>query len=221
MTLQEQIQEFQSNLLESIPKETLQTIQNSTVEMINSGIEERTIKKGSRIPVFSLPNSSGKLVNSIELLRDGPLIISFYRGAWCPYCNLELRALQEQLPKIQKLGAQLVAISPNLPDTSLSFKEKNELTFEVLSDIGNSLAKDFGLVYNLGCELRDLYSQFGFDIPAQNGDDSYSLPIPATYIVRQDGVIDYAYVKADYTERMEPSLILEKLKNLIQASCSI
>ena len=122
--------------------------------------------------------------------------------------------MQLELPDIESLGAQLVAISPNLPDKSLSTVEKNHIAFEVLSDVGNHVARDFGLVFTLSEELRPIYASFGIDIPAFNGDHTFELPMPATYVIATDGIITYAFVDPDYTKRLEPSEIVKVLKNM-------
>ncbi len=122
--------------------------------------------------------------------------------------------MQLVLPEIESLGAQLVTVSPNLPDKSLSTIEKNDLAFEVLSDVGNHVARNFGLVFTLSEELRPIYASFGIDIPAFNGDDTFELPIPATYVIDTDGTITYAFVDADYTKRLEPAKIVEIIKNM-------
>ena len=134
--------------------------------------------------------------------------MSFYRGGWCPFCNLELWALQKILPEIERLGASLVAVSPELPDASLNTLEKHRLQFQVLSDRGNQVARQFGLVFTLPQELRPVYEQFGIDIPPHNGDQSFELPLPATYVIASDGTIRYAFVNSDYTQRAEPSDII-------------
>ncbi|NOR55016.1 MAG: redoxin domain-containing protein, partial [Sulfurovum sp.] len=148
------------------------------------------------------------------LLKDGPLVINFYRGGWCPYCNLELQAFQDVLPQIKELGAQLVAISPNLPDKSLSSIEKHALSFQVLSDVQNKVSRQFGLVYTLDEKLQPLYKQMGIDLPEFNGDESYELPLPATYVVDSKGMIKLAFAPADYTKRLDPNKVIEVLKEL-------
>ena len=121
------------------------------------------------------------------------------------------------LPEIESFGAQLVAVSPNLPDKSLSTAEKNDLTFEVLSDVGNHVARDFGLLITLAENLRPIYASFGIDIPIFNGDDTFELPMPATYVIDTNGIITYAFVDPDYTKRLEPTEIVEIIKNMMEA----
>lgn len=214
MTLEMQIKKLQEEMLPMIPADVLTLLLSKTQELVNSGISEKAFKKGDKIPKIILPNAHNKIINVNELLNDGPLVISFYRGGWCPYCNLELKALQDKLSEIKSNGGTLIAITPELPDNSLATSEKHKLEFEVLSDVGNKTVKEFGLVFNLAEELRPIYKQFNFDITKYNGDETWSLPIPATYIVNKEGVITEFFVNADYTKRMEPANIIEALKNL-------
>lgn len=214
MSLQDQIIEFQKEFLKNVPDEVLKVILKATERLAQSGIANNSLKVGDKAPSFSLPGVNGKSVPSIQLIEKGPLVINFYRGGWCPYCNLELKAYQDILPEIEKLGAQLIAISPNLPDKSLSTKEKNSLAFEVLSDIGNKTAREFGLVFTLDDKIRPIYKQFGINIPEDNGDESYELPFPATYVVNSDGTIVLAFVDADYTKRLDPAEVIKALKTL-------
>ncbi len=176
----------------------------------DSGILERALGPGQAVPRFSLPNAAGRTVSVEVLLAQGPLVISFYRGAWCAYCNLELRALQQALPQFEELGAGLVAISPQLPDKSLSQAEEHDLEFEILSDVGNRVARSFGLVFTLAEALRPLYAHH--DLAGHNGDDSLELPLPATYVVDSNGTILASFVDADYQKRMDPEDILRALE---------
>ncbi len=214
MLLKDEIQKMQEAMLPQIPEDVLKLLFSKIEELVNSGIAERTLNVGDEIPQINLPNAVGKTINVNSMLKDGPVVISFYRGAWCPYCNLELKALQNALPEIKSLDAQLIAISPNTPDNSISSIEKHGLEFEVLTDAGNKIAKEFRLVFNLADELRPVFKQFNFDVPKYNGDETWELPIPATYIVNTDGKIVHAFVNADYTKRMEPTEIISKLKEL-------
>lgn len=214
MSLLEQIEELQKEFMEQVSEDTLKLILGATEKLVGSGIAEKSLKQGDKIPAFSLPNAKGELVASDTLLSKGSLVINFYRGGWCPYCNLELRAYQDVVPEITALGAQLVAISPNLPDNSLSSIEKHSLSFDVLSDIGNKLSRQFGLVFTLDEQLHPLYKQFNIDIAAFNGDESYELPIPATYVVNSDGVIELAFVDADYSNRLDPGEVIAALRNM-------
>jgi peroxiredoxin len=214
MKLKEKLANLAAEMQFKLPEEVKAVMNQAGINLVNSGILEQSLREGDRLPDFILPNVFGKLINIQELLKSGPVVISFYRGGWCPYCNLELRALQQVIPQIQTYGGNLVAISPETPDHSLSTVEKNELSFEVLSDVGNQVARQFGLVYTLPEELRPIYHEFGINLLDFNGDETFELPIPATYIIQSDGMIIYSFVNPDYTQRQEPEEIVMMLKNL-------
>ena len=214
MTLAKQLENQLTKAKANIPAEKLAVMAQATTELINSGIAEQTLQVGDTLPPINLPNALGKTVNTQDLLTEGALVISFYRGQWCPYCNLELRALQQALPEFKALGASLVAISPQNPDNSLSTTEKNELTFEVLSDVGNQVARQLGLVFQIPEQLRPIYQSFGIDLPEHNGDETFELPIAATYVINRDGKVVYAFVNPDYTQRAEPADIVAAVANL-------
>ncbi len=204
---------MQEELVPKIPKHVMDMILETSAKMMEQNLATRAIKKGETLPSFELTDASGKRVSSEKLLLNGPLVISFYRGGWCPYCNVELRALQKVLPEIKANSATLLAISPELPDHSLSTQKKNELEFSVLSDPGNQVAKKFGLVFELDTRLAPLFKEsFGWDLEAINGVEKVELPIPATYVVDPKGVIQYAFVETDYTLRAEPEKILAILR---------
>jgi len=211
MSLQEQISEMQQGILPNIPVETLAVMQKATEKLVASNIADTSLKVGNRMPDFALPNTRGDRVHIKDLLDKGPVVLSFYRGGWCPHCNLELRALQQALSEIETEGGQLVAISPETPDRALATSESHDLGFEVLSDAGNKVARMFGLEFTLPEELRPIYAGFGFDIPSYNGDETFELPMPATYVVGSDGIIRYAFVNADYTKRAEPDEVIRAL----------
>jgi len=216
MNLNRQIEEFQKTHIPEIPEKTLKVMLSAAKKLQESDIIKNVLKRGDKIPSFILPDAKSNPVSSSELLMNGPIVINFYRGGWCPYCNLEIRAFQNVLHRIEQLGAKLVAISPNLPDKVLSTVKEKELTFDVLSDVGNKVAKKFGLVFTLTEELRPIYKGFGIDLPAENGDDSYELPIPATYVVDSKGIITLSFADADYKKRLEPQetiRALEAIKN--------
>lgn len=214
MNLTQKLQEFRQQFTANQPETIKAVMAQTTTDLINSKIAEQSLGKGAKVANFALPNAVGKEVTLESLLAKGAVVISFYRGGWCPYCNLELRALQQVLPEIEAKGATLVAISPETPDSSLSTQEKNELSFEVLSDRGNIVAKQFGLVFTLDQSLRPIYESFGIDIPGYNGDDSFELPLPATYVLAPDGTIIFNYANADYTQRLDPTEIMTVLDNM-------
>jgi len=214
MTLTSALAQFKEQFGQNQPETVKTTMAKAIQDLIDTGITDQTLKSGEQMPPISLPNATGQMVNVNQFLESGPVVVSFYRGGWCPYCNLELKALQDKLPEIQALGASLVTISPQTPDQSLSTAEKNALEFEVLSDVGNQVAHAFGLVFTLPESLRPLYAQFGIDLPVYNGDNTFELPIPATYVIAPDGTIALAFADPDYTQRLEPIEIIAALEQL-------
>lgn len=146
-------------------------------------------------------------------MQEGAVILTFYRGEWCPYCNLELRAYQQILPQIKALGASLIAISPQTPDRSLSTIEKNQLSFDVLSDRGSLVAEAYKIAYQLPDELKRIYMQFSHALPDMNGTNDWQLPIPATFAISPYGKILLAHVDVDYRSRLEPEKVLESINS--------
>jgi peroxiredoxin len=196
----------------SVPPSVIETMHRATAELIASGLAERALKAGDRAPAFLLSDPDGQPISSGGLLARGPLIISFYRGVWCPYCNMELQALQEALPAFREAGANLVAISPQSPVNSRKSVRTNGLDFPILSDTRNEVAAAFGLRFRLPDDLVELYKSLKNDLPTFNGDDSWTLPMPARYVIGQDGIIRYAEVNPDYTRRPEPLDMLPALR---------
>ena len=217
VTLREQIEAFQKQMAGRRSPEVAAAFAESIAALHASGIAERALKVGDRAPDFTLPNALGSPVTLSRLLEQGPAVVTFYRGDWCPYCNLQLRAYQAILPRIRAAGATLVAISPQTPDKSLTTAEKKGLAFPVLSDVGNAIARRYGLVFALAEALRPLYTRIGSDLPTFNGDESWELPIPGTFIVAQDGAVRLAYVDVDHTHRLEPEDLLAGLRAVAAA----
>jgi peroxiredoxin len=211
MSLKEQLAEYRAGWFKRVPVER-QAIMERHIAELRNGLAKTALKVGDRAPAIVLDNAKGEAVDVGALLRQGPVIVAFYRGGWCPYCNLELRAFQQALPEIKAAGAALVAISPEKPDDTLSTAEKNALSFEVLSDVGQKVGRAFGLVYTFSDELKSAYQGFGLDIPTKNGVvDEWALPISATYAIDRDGIIIYAYRDADYRDRADPQDVLAAL----------
>jgi peroxiredoxin len=213
-SLSDQLGETVGAFMSSLPEDDAQIVGASFEKLHRSHTGESAIAVGEIAPNFTLPDATGKAVNLRSKLNEGPLVLSFYRGGWCPFCNLELQALQALLPEIKALGANLIGISPETPDNSMTTAEKQQLQFDVLSDVGNSTARDYGLIFTVYEEMRPLYLKWGLDVPASNGDDSWELPVPATYIIDSNCVARTAHVDEDYTKRMEPEQVLTALRNL-------
>jgi peroxiredoxin len=184
----------------------------------SSGVMDDALKVNDSAPKFALPDAFGREVSLDTLLAKGPVVISFYRGEWCPFCNLELRGLQNALPKIQELGATLIAISPEKPEGGILMTEKNNLTYPVLTDLKNKIARQFGIVFEIGDELKDLSKNvFTMDLALRNGDDSYELPVPATFVLDAQGIVRFAHVDVDYMSgRVEPEEVLAALEGIAQ-----
>jgi peroxiredoxin len=212
MSLKEQLAECRADWRKRVPADR-QAIMERHIEQLRTGVIARTmLKVGNRAPQFMLRNAKGEIVDIGALRKKGPVIVTFYRGGWCPYCNLELKAFQEIQPEIKAAGASLVAVSPEKPDDTLSTAEKNALAFEVLSDVGQKVGRAFGLVYQFTEELRSAYRGFGRDIPAHNGTPGeWALPVSATYVIDRNGTIIYAYTDVDYRDRADPRDVLEFL----------
>jgi peroxiredoxin len=210
MTLHEKLDAFKADFKAgrppyNAPPEIHPVMERATRELIASGQAQRALKAGDKAPEFTLPDPDSRPVSSAALLAQGPLVVSFYRGVWCPYCNLELQALQQALPKFRELGASVVAISPQTASNSRQSVRTNTLEFPILSDAHNSVAAAFGLRFELPDYLVELYRKLKSDLPAFNGDSSWTLPIPARYLIAPDRTILYTEVNPDYTQRPEPS----------------
>jgi peroxiredoxin len=214
MTLKESIDQFMGQMAGKAPKELLETVGGEIRKLAESGIAAKALKAGAKAPEFSLPDPQGRIDRLTDLLQEGPVVVTFYRGSWCPFCNLQLRAYQKALPEIEKLGATLVAISPQTPDHSLTIVEKAELTFPVLTDQGNHVGRQYGLVYHLSEALQSAQKAFGSDITQFNGDSSWELPMPGLFVIDQTGVIRFASADPNWMNRVEPSVILQQLKAL-------
>jgi peroxiredoxin len=197
--------------------ERLQANAQTISDLVASGLSASALRKGDLAPDFALPDPHGQVLALKTLLDRGPVVISFYRGGWCPFCNLELRGLQRVLPEITQAGASLVAISPQLPDNSLSTEEKNHLTFPVLSDVGNTVAKRFGIVFTLPAALINANKAMGRDFVEINGEaGAAELPMPATFILDKSGVIRLAFVEEDWTKRLDPDIVVDTLRGLLK-----
>jgi peroxiredoxin len=184
--------------------------------LATSGIVEASLKARDRAPDFMLPDSDGTLVASRELLEQGPLVVSFFRGDWCPYCNLELEALQEVLPEIEAAGANLVALTPDTGAAFQSPKKRHGLGYRVLSDADNGVALEFGVVFRVSDAVRAAYVANGIDLGARHGNVNWFLPIPATYIIDRDGTIRHAEIDPDFRHRMEPADIAALLRQIAE-----
>ncbi len=213
MTQTQALEERKINFGKQADQQTKQIYKEGLDAVSESGIVQTAKNVGDLAPNFKLKNAMGKEVSLQEYLQKGPVVLVWYRGGWCPYCNINLQYLQQELPNIQAQGANLVALTPELPDQSMSTAEKHHLKFEVLSDVGNKVAKDYGVVFQLTDEVAKIYNE-KFGLSEYNGDASNELPLAATYIINTDGTIAYAFLDADYRKRAEPAEITAFLKKM-------
>lgn len=184
----------------------------ATEDLVKSGQAERAIHQGQKAPDFTLPDAKGQPVRLSDLLKKGSVVLTFYRGGWCPFCNLQLKSYQSHLTEIRAKGAELVAVSPQTPEYTLSTAEEDALTFPVLSDVGGQVARTYGLVFKVSDEVVPIYKKFGIDLEKHNGDARHELPIPGTYIIGRDGTVLSSHVDADYKKRLSIEAILAALK---------
>jgi len=219
MTLQAKLDAFKADFEAGkppyhVPPSVITVMHRATAELKASGLADKALKVGDKAPAFTLKDPEGNDVSSAALLAEGPLVVSFYRGVWCPYCNMELQALQAALPDFAKRGAKLVAISPQTAPNSRKSVRQNELSFPILSDVKGKVGEAFGLKFALPDYLVDLYKSLKNDLPSFNDDPAWTLPMPARYVIAQDGTIVYAEVNPDYTRRPEPEDMLPALDKL-------
>lgn len=172
------------------------------------------LRVGARMPSFALKDATGKTVKSSDLLKQGNLVLVFYRGSWCPFCNLYLHKLQTRLTDITAAGGNLVAVSVENPDASMAIAKKNEVQFTVLSDPALDTAKKFGIVYQLSPDLDKEYRSYGLDVAKHNAMDRPELPLAVTYVIDKTGKIAYAFIESDYKKRAEPDVIIDELKKI-------
>jgi peroxiredoxin len=211
LSLAQQLDSLTAKLRAMVPAERLAVVDLAAEELVHSGLANRALKAGDHAPAFELPDGDGMLWRSEDLLRGGPLAIVFFRGRWCAYCNAQLNALQEIHSRIAAAGASLVAISPQTQKHSYMTRDMHKLRFPVLSDAGNQVARKFGLVYRLSPELQAMYESIMTKLPGYNGDQSWELPLAATYVMQPNGKILWARVDADWRKRPEPGEILKVL----------
>ena len=210
-TLREELEERKTLAAQYVPPDVQEVNRRTVDDLCASGLASRVLGVGAQVPSFELPDQDGHLVSSAELLSHGRLVICFFRGRWCPFCVAQLEAMNVALPRIQSAGAALVAISPQTSKQSFFMHDQHQLRFPLLSDAGNQVARSFGMVYSVPEQQRAVYSRTFVNLPFLNGDASWELPIPATYILKRDGSVLYAAAEADYTRRPEPEEIVSRL----------
>jgi len=214
MNLNAELQACYQARQEQMPADVRDAVNRATRELEATGQAERALSVGDRAPLFDLPDAKGQTVSLAETLSAGPAVLTFYRGAWCPYCNLTLRALQQIHGEITDRGARLLAVSPQNPDDSLTLAEKHGLAFDVLTDTGCETAKVYGLSFDISDGQAAVYQRIGLDLEQANSGFARTLPIPATYVIAPDGIVAWTFADADYTKRAEPADILTALDDL-------
>ena len=213
-SFQQELAATAQHLATVLPPAAAQTIDGGIAAVEASGQASQVLQAGQEAPTFTLPSATAEPVALAQLLQQGPVVLVFYRGKWCPYCNVQLRAYQQLLPELVQRGATLVAVSPQTPDfTSLTASEK-ELSFPVLSDVGNVVARQYGLAYKVGAEVADTLRGVGIDLSAHNGTADDELPLTATFIIGTDGRIKWSWVEANFKHRADPTEILAALASL-------
>jgi len=213
-SFQQELTATAQHLATALPAAASQTIDAGIAQVAAAGTAYHALQTGQTAPNFTLPDASGQPQTLANLLAKGPVVLTFYRGNWCPYCSVQLRAYQQALPELARYGATLVAVSPQTPDfTALTASEK-ALTFPVLSDVGNGVARQYGLAYGVGPEVADTLRSVGIDLAAFNGTPDDELPLTATFLIGTDGRVAWAEVQANFKHRPDPAAILAALAQL-------
>jgi peroxiredoxin len=206
--------ERKERIAKYVPPETLAIHAQAVADLKQRHIAANILPVGAKAPVFDLPDHDGKMVTSLDVLSTGRVVLCFIRGRWCPFCVGQMEAINLVLPQIEKAGASLVAISPQTVKQSFFMHDQHKLRFPLLFDAGNKIARQFGLTYRVPPLQEAVYRRAFVNLPFTNGDDSWELPIPATYITGRDGTVLYASANEDYTERPEPAEIIGVLEKM-------
>jgi peroxiredoxin len=212
-SLREILTERKAKIAQYVPAETLAVHAGVIVDLRSRGLASKSLSVGARMPGFSLPDHNGNVVSSTDLLGHGPLVVCFFRGRWDPFCCGQMEAMNRALPEIEDAGASLVAISPQTVKQSFFMADQHRLGFPLLSDAGNQVARQFGLVCRVPPEQESIYRRAFINLPLANGDESWELPIPAAYVVERDGTVLFAYANEDYAERVEPGEIVDAMRS--------
>ncbi len=212
-SLTEDLDRFVKQYLETAPENVQNDFGRGINELSGSGILETAVNVGDSAPEFNLPNAIGGHTSLYDSLQRGPVVLVWYRGGWCPYCNLQLQHIQTKLAEIHEAGGQVIAISPELPDMTMTTKERHMLEFQVLSDIDNKVADKFKLAYTVPDYVVDHYD-LSVKLNDHNGNDSNRLPLAVTYVINRNGIVEYAFLDADYKNRASPEEIISVLNSI-------
>lgn len=213
MSVQRELNAVKESIVANTDPSILESIAKQSKELTGSGITDRAIQKGDKASDFTLPDIHGNDFHLQKVLQSGKrVVLTFYKGGWCPYCNIELKGYAKLLNEFESKGAIVVAISPQLVESSSSTAKQNHLKFPVLSDVDAVVIQKYGLLFHLAPELRSVYTDhWKMNVPAANGNDRFELPLCATYIIEPDATVSYSFVKVDYTQRAEPAEVLAAL----------
>jgi peroxiredoxin len=214
MRLQDRLDAVRDECYENTPPHIGRVRQEAIDDLVSSGIAERAIHAGNHAPEFRLRDPDGKAISSYDLLNSGPVLIVFYRGRWCPYCTLDLRAIQAVVQQLRSSGASIVAVSQQSAHESRSTERMNGLSFPSLVDRAGKVARAFGLRWKLSRELRAAEIECGLDLAAVNGESSWTLTMPARYVISPEGIVEYADISGDYTRRCDPSELFPILNHI-------
>ena len=213
-SLTHQLEAFRASFLPRLPKaerERLAPAEANTRQALQNRIIPRT---GDLAPGFALPDQHGTMVRLADRLSQGPVVLLFVRGAWCPFCTLTLRAYQQFLPAIHDAGGDLLAITPQPATTCSLMAERDLLAFETLSDHGNQVARAYGIAFEMDPLLRPMHQRLGHDLPLLNGTGDWTVPLPATFIIGQDGRVVLAHVEPSYHQRLDPAKVVAVLEQV-------
>jgi peroxiredoxin len=217
VSFRQQLDDYIAMQVSRLPAEVIKDLTSPIEILVETNAAAKALQEGQKVPDFTLPDAYGQEYTLSELLKKGPVVITFYRGIWCNFCSLEMNAYQSSLDRLQELGASLIAISPQTQEHCLAISKKLGLTFAVLSDQGNRVSHQFGLVFTIGEPARSAHYTVHKVLPKYNGDDSWEVPIPATYVIDQSGTIRLAFIDPDFMNRLDPEVVIEQLQSLQMA----
>ncbi len=213
MALDQRLAELNTQTCKELPAQEVAIMQRASATLRKSGITEQCLQAGESAPDFTVPDQHGKSISLADLLKTGPVVINFFRGFWCNYCQAELEAYQAMLGELTQYNCHYLAISPC---ASSEKQEPENHQFIQLTDTNNCIAKQFGIVYEVEQNQKELFGRWGLDLAKLNHADKWELPLPATYIISKNGCVDFKFVHSDYRKRLEPQLVLDKLKALVK-----
>ncbi|CAM4420842.1 MULTISPECIES: peroxiredoxin-like family protein [Zobellia] len=217
MRLGKQLKQMKEASIERMPQSIIQIFENSIEEIKNNGLKEKALKIGEQIPDLPLTSIDGETVLLSELQKADYLILNFYRGGWCPYCNMELREYERLRKDFNQLNTDILGISAERVEYTSQTFDKNSLSFPILTDVNAQLMKEIGIVFQLDTASKEEYINFGIHLDEIHANNSFELPVPAVYVINKDREIVYVHIEEDYMTRLEPSILLELIKNKLTA----